>query len=224
MKKILIIAFLFASCTIKSSQNIDFYGNWIEVMPSNPNIIEGFRLDSNGIAHTIGMATLQYNKWKLKDNHFIICGKSIGNGVSFEFTDTLDIIKITPDSLILDKYGKYRIKYYKVKNLKDIKPFNILDSLHTVYGETEIETTYYQDSSSTASCIEVRNNITIYNYKNSGDGVYKKVSTFYRPNGDMPQDTSYGRVYTLRGDDKDPNITMLELIPFNGGDTLIIKK
>lgn len=88
-------------------------GEWIEVMPANPGIVQGMALDSGGKASSIGMATLQYERWKAEDDRLILWGKSIGNGQTIDFSDTLTIVRLTADSLLLDKFGMYRVQYYR---------------------------------------------------------------------------------------------------------------
>ena len=186
---------ILASCS--SSNNTHLTGNWIEVMPVNRNIVQGITLDADGKAKSIGMATLQYEKWKAEAGKLILWGKSIGNGQTIDFSDTLTIIKATSDSLLLGKDGMYRISYYKVSNIEDVKPFNVLDSLKTVEGLTELETRTYRT--------EGGSELIIHNYKHSGDGVYEL-------NG-----SNYGRLYTLRGDAENPDAVVYQLVPFNGG-------
>lgn len=60
------------------------------------------------------MATLVYESWKQKGDQLILTGKSIGNGQTIEFTDTLEIIKLSADSLILDN-GEIEFHYAKQK-------------------------------------------------------------------------------------------------------------
>lgn len=208
------LAVFLMSCNSDNS-NKKFEGNWIEVMPVSLDVVQGVTLDSDGKASSIGMATLQYDKWKAEDNKLILEGKSIGNGQTIDFSDTLTVISVTPDSLLLDKYGMYRVKYYKVKSLDDIKPFNVVDSLRSVPYTKELETRVFKGSLPTESCYELKNTLTIYNYKNSGDGVYKLTSTYLRPDGETPSSNSYGRVYTLRGDATDNNATVYQLVSFN---------
>ena len=90
-------------------------GKWIEVMPVNKNITQGISLKENGQASSIGMATLKYETWQIKDGKITLTGKSIGNHQTIDFTDTLDIIEISPDRLILQKYGTYQIHYTRQK-------------------------------------------------------------------------------------------------------------
>lgn len=191
------VMLILASCSGKNN-DANLTGNWIEVMPANPTIVQGMTLHADGKAKSIGMATLQYERWKAVDGQLILWGKSIGNGQTIDFTDTLSIVKATPDSLLLDKYGRYLINYYKVAEVKDVKPFNVLDSLRRVEGLTELETRRYTTQSGAG--------LMIYNYKHSGDGVYEL-------NG-----STYGRLYTLRGDAENPDAVVYQLVPFNGGE------
>ncbi len=216
MKKLCIIplAALLMSCGSEDN-NKKFEGNWIEVMPVSLDIVEGVTLGAEGKANSIGTTTLQYEKWETENDKLILSGKSIGNGPTILFSDTLTVVRITADSLVLDKYGMYRIKYYKVASLDDVKQFNILDSLHSVAHTTELQTRVYEGSLPTESCYELRNKLTIYNYKNSGDGVYMMTSTFMRPEGETPASNSYGRVYTLRGDATNENAVVYQLVSFN---------
>lgn len=199
---IAVATLVLASCG-SSNHDGNLTGNWIEVMPVNSDFVQGVTLEDEGKAKSIGMATLQYEKWKAEDGKLILWGKSIGNGQTIDFSDTLTIVKVTADSLLLDKSGMYRISYYKAANIKDTKPFNVLDSLRVVEGLTELETRIYK--------ADGKSELTIYNYKHCGDGVYKF---------DDSVGCSYGRLYTLRGDAKNPDAVVYQLVPFNGGDTL----
>lgn len=188
-------------------------GNWIEIMPANPQITQGITLRADGSAASIGMATLLYERWKAEGDQLILGGKSIGNGQTIDFSDTLNVVKITPDSLTLGKYGMYRISYYKVAEIEETKPFNVLDSLKKTDGLTELQTRNYSglisDSSATVSY-----SATIYNYNHSGDGVWKLTLVY--PDGDKRVET-FGRMYTLRGDAENINAVVYQLIPFSGG-------
>ncbi len=210
------IATVLASCSSSNKTEQMLVGNWIEVMPVSLDIVEGVTLEKDGKASSIGMHTLLYEKWETKDSKLMLWGKSIGNGQTIDFIDTLSIVSITPDSLILDKFGKYRITYYKVASLDDIKPFNVLDSLKEVAHTEEIETRQYNGVIPNKSCVEIKNELTLYNYKNSGDGVYKMTSTYLRPNNEQATDNSYGRMYTLRGDAQNVDAVVYQLVPFKG--------
>ena len=89
-------------------------GNWVEVMPANQQIVQGVTLEEGGKATSIGMATLKYERWKLPDGaRLILEGKSIGNGQTIDFADTLDVISLSGDTLTLGKGEMYRIQYVR---------------------------------------------------------------------------------------------------------------
>ena len=66
-------------------------GTWLEPNPINPKEMQGFTLNQNGTASSVNMAnctlTLQY--------------ESIGNKQTITGTDTLNVVKIDADSLVL---------------------------------------------------------------------------------------------------------------------------
>lgn len=82
-------------------------GTWTEPNPIKSDEAQGFILNQDGTARSVGMATLLYENWNLDDNELTMNYKSIGNGQTLEGTDTLTIVKINADSLVLaDKAGK----------------------------------------------------------------------------------------------------------------------
>lgn len=89
-------------------------GTWLEPVPGMENLQQGITLEENGKASSVNMATLQYTNWKQEGEKLLLQGTSIGNGINIEFTDTMDIEKITQDSLIL-KRGNFTQKYYRQK-------------------------------------------------------------------------------------------------------------
>lgn len=94
-------------------------GSWVAPVNGMPDMEEGMKLEKGGAASSINMATLVYESWKTTEknesaaeNHLILKGKSIGNGVTGDFTDTLKIDKLTADTLIISK-GNYTRTYRK---------------------------------------------------------------------------------------------------------------
>lgn len=85
-------------------------------MPEGSPYVQGFCLWPDGKAESIGMTTLLYEKWKLIDadgaGKIVLAGKSIGNGQTIDFSDTLDIISVSKDSLVIGNDG-YRAEYVK---------------------------------------------------------------------------------------------------------------
>ncbi len=87
-------------------------GKWIEPIPGMENQMQGVNLEKGGKASSINMATLQYEKWEKNGEKLILSGKSIGNGETVSFSDTLTIEKLTSDKLMLKK-GSLSINYQR---------------------------------------------------------------------------------------------------------------
>ena len=108
---LLIYCVAFTACN-EPSMKEKLIGEWIEPIPGMESMNQGFKLEENGQASSVNMNTLVYEKWEQKDSLFILKGKSIGNGVTGEFVDTLTIKALTADSLILQKCD-YTFKFKK---------------------------------------------------------------------------------------------------------------
>lgn len=100
---------LFTACS-----GVSIEGTWTEPVPGIEHLSQGIKIESEGKATSINMATLQYETWENKGDKLILTGKSIGNRQTLPFTDTLTIEKLTQDSLILNK-GNYTLRYARVK-------------------------------------------------------------------------------------------------------------
>ena len=111
---ITLLAFAAVSCSTSTKYNEqDFIGLWVEPIPGMSGV-QGVALEKDGKAHSINMATLRYEGWKYENDQLILNGTSIGNKVSGPFADTLDIVKLTADSLQLVR-GNYRHNYIRSK-------------------------------------------------------------------------------------------------------------
>lgn len=115
MKQIALPLFLggLIACSPKTAVNeTDLLGNWTEILPPSSNFVQGMTLAKEGKASSIGMATLQYESWQLlSDEQLVLSGKSIGNGQTISFSDTLAILSLQQDTLTLRKGADYQIKY-----------------------------------------------------------------------------------------------------------------
>lgn len=89
-------------------------GTWLEPVPGLEQMTQGFTLEKEGKASSVNMATLQYEKWERTGDKLFLQATSIGNGVSFQFTDTLTIEQLTADSLILTRKG-ITFRYHRQK-------------------------------------------------------------------------------------------------------------
>lgn len=112
---VLIIAM--TACNEKKSK-VTIIGSWIMPIDGQPGKMQGIRLDEDGEASSINMATLVYKYWEQQGDELYLTVKSIGNGVEIEGIDTLKIEKLTTDSLVLNSNYGYILRYAKEKSTK----------------------------------------------------------------------------------------------------------
>ena len=112
---VLIIAM--TACNEKKSK-VTIIGSWIMPIDGQPGKMQGIRLDEDGEASSINMATLVYKYWEQQGDELYLTVKSIGNGVAIEGIDTLKIEKLTTDSLVLNSNYGYTLRYAKEKSTK----------------------------------------------------------------------------------------------------------
>ena len=100
------------ACSGNNNLTNQLKGSWVAPINGMPEQMEGFELKDDGLASSINMATLVYEKWETikLDNAdvFVLQVKSIGNGQKLSFSDTLKIDKISENSLTLtqDSYTR----------------------------------------------------------------------------------------------------------------------
>lgn len=80
-------------------------GTWVEPNPINDKEVQGFTLNQDGSASSVNMATLLMKSWNLNDKELTLQYESIGNKQTITGTDTLNIVKIDADSLVLEQNG-----------------------------------------------------------------------------------------------------------------------
>lgn len=219
MKKLyslLFFIFFVTACHLNNQENF-LIGHWIEKMPVNKQIIQGINLNADGSASSIGMETLKYKKWKLKDKQLILYGESIGNRQIIDFTDTFDILEVTPYTLKVGKFGQYRVDYYRVDKNPDIQDMdNLPNLLQKFEGCGSLQTRVFEGTLPAASNPGIVYNITLYNYKNSADGIFKAKLTYLEAQKGKNISFEFsGRQYTLRGNDEDKNAVIWQFVPFN---------
>ncbi len=82
-------------------------GQWVE---HTPDYHQGFELRAGGTAYGIGMSTVSVKQWELPDpDHLWMMGVILGSGENTVFEDTLEIEKLTADSLVL-REGDYMMR------------------------------------------------------------------------------------------------------------------
>lgn len=107
--------FLIVACSsLTVEDKALFCGRWIEETAPNGPFVQGMALLPDGTATSIGMATLKYEKWTLKNGSLVLSGKSIGNGQTIDFSDQWQILEITPFTMKLKSTdGNYRVNYHR---------------------------------------------------------------------------------------------------------------
>lgn len=103
----MVAATMIAACSAPSIE-----GQWVESIPGMENEVQGLNLEAGGVASSINMATLQYEKWEKKGDWLILSGKSIGNHMTIPFTDTLVIDRLTDNELVVTR-GTLTMSYRK---------------------------------------------------------------------------------------------------------------
>ena len=88
---------------LSASSEGSLVGRWMESVPGMPDMRQGFELADDGTATAIGTATLQYEQWSANGDSLFLKGKSIGNGRTISFTDTLIINSFQFDSLVVQR-------------------------------------------------------------------------------------------------------------------------
>ncbi len=107
MKKVLINIGLFAFAAALASCNCNsnsVLGEWIEPIPGMDGV-QGVKLEKDGKASSINMATLVYESWQQQGDTLILTANSIGNKIAFTFQDTLIVTKVDGGRILKSKDG-----------------------------------------------------------------------------------------------------------------------
>lgn len=78
-------------------------GEWLQPNPIAPDQVQGFILNPDGTASSVNMATLLFKSWNLDNYTLTLDYESIGNGQTITGVDTLHVVRINADSLILSQ-------------------------------------------------------------------------------------------------------------------------
>lgn len=98
-----------AACSSESEPQLA--GTWLQPVPGIESVMQGITLEADGSARSENMSTLCYESWTRPDEGvLILSGKSVGNGITIEFSDTLTLSRLTADTLVLAK-GDYEMVY-----------------------------------------------------------------------------------------------------------------
>jgi len=97
---------------IMASEKNLLIGSWVEPNPINVNEVQGIKINEDGTAKSINMATLIYKKWWKDADKLILVAESVGNGTSSLDTTKYEVIKLNEKELELKNNG-YIVKYKK---------------------------------------------------------------------------------------------------------------
>lgn len=86
-------------------KQVGIEGKWIQPIAGQEGQFEGVELKANGIAESVNMATLQFEKWSQDSTTLTLSGKSIGNGLTSDFSDVYTMVQPDNNSLTLLKDG-----------------------------------------------------------------------------------------------------------------------
>lgn len=81
-------------------------GSWVQPVPGNSDMVQGFILYPDGSARSINMATLVYKAWRTKGDAITFHVESIGNHTRFETEERYRFDMPDRDRLIL-RSGKF---------------------------------------------------------------------------------------------------------------------
>ena len=90
-----------AQAASADGQALPLEGSWVQPVPGQQKLLQGFTLFSDGSAQSIHMATLVYETWRADGNTLILSGQSIGNGQTFLFTENYTFSFPQTDTLLL---------------------------------------------------------------------------------------------------------------------------
>ena len=92
---------IFTSCgnaskksNVEKADTVSLLGRWTTIVPTDSTAEVGIELKENGVAVSINMPTLPYNRWqKVNDSTIAIHGTSVFDGEKMELTDTFELNK-----------------------------------------------------------------------------------------------------------------------------------
>lgn len=201
MKKIvLLFAFLgvLASC---GTDNKQLLGSWVQPVPGQPGSQQGIRLEKDGKASSINMYTLVYEHWEKKGNRLILTGKSIGNGQTLSFTDTMQIGKLTATTLVLQK-GEYSTEYTRSED-----GHAVVSDSHTAENSLDYQGTY-KGTFPAADCPGINVTLTL-----GKDSTFTQIYDYIDRDATFDEKGTYtvhGNLLTLQSKDETPGYFRIE--------------
>lgn len=103
MKKLYL--FLAAILLLSGCRDGKIAGTWLQPVPGMEGRYQGFTLYDDGSAVSVNMNTLVYAAWEKNGSVLKLSGKSIGNGLTLDFSEEYNIKKLGRHDLWLENEG-----------------------------------------------------------------------------------------------------------------------
>ena len=78
-------------------------GSWTLTTENENSDFCGFELLADGSARSINLVKLCYERWRLRGDTLVLMGKSITNDDEQTFADTMRILKLTRNKIVLQE-------------------------------------------------------------------------------------------------------------------------
>ncbi|WPO92854.1 lipocalin family protein [Chryseobacterium sp. HR92] len=100
-----------------NSQKTKLIGKWLQPIPGQEKEKQGFELNENGVAASVNIHTLLYDKWKVSDDTLFLWYHTAGVRQVSNDIDTLLIKKLSDDQLIISylRNPNFELVYNKGK-------------------------------------------------------------------------------------------------------------
>lgn len=123
-------------------------------------------------------------------------------------------------TLLLAGCGTCRIEGDNNLSAKEIPALNDIGNLSELLprfdGAGPLQTRVYEGTLPTKENQKIFCRITLYNYQNSGDGIFQLRLIKQKAEGSETKTSEYiGRRYTLRGHEKNADAVVWQLVPFD---------
>lgn len=102
MKRLLpLFPFLLAACG--GSEIPDLSGRWIDAGQLSAPFEQGFELNADGTAVSIGLHTVNYCSWQQEGDLLVLMAERMGNEEGPKFADTLHIVRLENDTMTVQR-------------------------------------------------------------------------------------------------------------------------
>ena len=113
-RNFIIVAFALMALLSSCGKN-KIVGTWIQSSANQGGSEVGFALYKDGTASAINMRMVVFEKWNQDSDLLIISGRNTGSLNNSSFVDTMRIVKVTKEELVLSQEGFEDLVYTRKK-------------------------------------------------------------------------------------------------------------